>query len=60
MRVDHNLVNLSPGMAVSVEIKTGSRRVIEYLLSPLLRYQQDSLSADGAWLLMKSSLLGGR
>jgi len=31
------VVNLSPGMAVTVEIKTGSRRILSYLLSPLLR-----------------------
>lgn len=37
------MVDLSPGMAVTVEIKTGSRRVIEYLLSPLLRYKSESL-----------------
>ena len=37
------LVNLSPGMAVTVEIKTGSRRIISYLLSPLLRYRQETL-----------------
>jgi hemolysin D len=43
MRIDENLVNLSPGMAVTVEIKTGSRAVITYLLSPLLRYKQESL-----------------
>ena len=43
MQVDENLVNLSPGMAVTVEIKTGSRAVITYLLSPLLRYKQESL-----------------
>jgi hemolysin D len=43
MQVEENLVNLSPGMAVSVEIKTGSRAVISYLLSPLLRYKQESL-----------------
>lgn len=43
MDVDGKMVNLSPGMAVSVEIKTGSRRVIEYLLSPLLRYKHESL-----------------
>ena len=43
MVVDHQLVNLAPGMAVTVEIKTGTRRVISYLLSPLLRYRQDSL-----------------
>jgi membrane fusion protein, hemolysin D len=30
---------LSPGMAVTVEIKTGRRRVIDFLLSPLLRYK---------------------
>jgi len=33
--VEGRMVDLSPGMAVTVEIKTGSRRVIEYLLSPL-------------------------
>ena len=33
MQVDDRVVNLSPGMAVTVEIKTGSRRIIEYLLS---------------------------
>jgi len=43
MQIDERLVNLTPGMAVTVEIKTGSRRVIEYLLSPLLRYKQESL-----------------
>jgi membrane fusion protein, hemolysin D len=26
-----------------VEIKTGSRRILSYLLSPLLRYQQETL-----------------
>jgi hemolysin D len=43
MQIENNLVNLSPGMAVTVEIKTGSRAVISYLLSPLLRYKQESL-----------------
>jgi hemolysin D len=43
MQIDDNLVNLTPGMAVTVEIKTGSRRVIEYLLSPLLRHKQQAL-----------------
>jgi hemolysin D len=37
------MVNLAPGMAVTVEIKTGKRRLIEYLMSPLLRYKQESL-----------------
>jgi hemolysin D len=43
MLVEDRLVNLAPGMAVTVEIKTGSRRIIEYVLSPLLRYKQESL-----------------
>ena len=43
MQVEGRMVNLTPGMAVTVEIKTGSRRVIEYVLSPLLRYKQESL-----------------
>jgi hemolysin D len=43
MRIGDTLVPLRPGMAVTVEINTGRRRVIEYLLSPLLRYQQETL-----------------
>jgi len=43
MQVDDKLVNLSPGMAVTVEIKTGSRRIISYLLSPVLKYKQEVL-----------------
>jgi hemolysin D len=43
MQVEDKLVNLSPGMAATVEIKTGSRRIISYLLSPLLRYGHESL-----------------
>lgn len=43
MQVEDRLVNLGPGMAVTAEIKTGSRRVIEYLLSPLVRYKHESL-----------------
>jgi hemolysin D len=43
MQVEENRVNLSPGMAVTAEIKTGSRRIVSYLLSPLLKYRQESL-----------------
>ncbi|MGH8579493.1 MAG: HlyD family type I secretion periplasmic adaptor subunit [Gammaproteobacteria bacterium] len=43
MQVDEKLVPLSPGMAVTVEIKLGKRRLIEYLLSPLLRYKDESV-----------------
>jgi hemolysin D len=43
MQIEDKLVNLAPGMAVTVEIKTGTRRIIEYVMSPLLRYRQESL-----------------
>jgi len=43
MQIDDRMVNLSPGMAVTVEIKTGSRAILSYLLSPLLRYRQETL-----------------
>lgn len=33
---DGAVVPLSPGMAVSVEIKTGRRRILEYVFSPLV------------------------
>jgi hemolysin D len=43
MEVEGKRVNLSPGMAVTAEIKTGSRSIMSYLLSPLTRYRQESL-----------------
>ena len=35
MRIDGKDIPLKPGMSVTVEIKTGQRRVIDYVLSPL-------------------------
>ena len=43
IQVDGKQMNLSPGMAVTVEIKTGKRRLIEFLLSPLLKSVKESL-----------------
>jgi hemolysin D len=43
MLIDDKSVNLSPGMAVTVEIKTGTRSIISYLLSPLARYRHESM-----------------
>jgi hemolysin D len=43
MKIGDQVVPLRPGMAVTVEINTGGRRIIEYLLSPLLRYAQESM-----------------
>ncbi|TQV78590.1 HlyD family type I secretion periplasmic adaptor subunit [Denitrobaculum tricleocarpae] len=36
-------VPLTPGMAVTVEVKTGHRRAIEYFLHPFLKYQDEAL-----------------
>lgn len=43
MLIEDRYVNLSPGMAVTVEIKTGSRTIVSYLLSPLARYRHESM-----------------
>ena len=41
--VEGKPINLSAGMSGSVEIKTGTRRVIEYVLAPLLQHGRESL-----------------
>jgi multidrug efflux pump subunit AcrA (membrane-fusion protein) len=43
MQIDKREMNLTPGMSVTVEVKTGTRRVIEFFLAPLLRYKQESI-----------------
>ncbi len=42
LMVNGQPVPLMPGMTATVESITGTRRVIEYLLSPLLRYREES------------------
>ena len=41
--VDGKDMPLLPGMSGSVEIKTGERRIIEYVLSPLMTHAHESL-----------------
>ncbi len=41
--VDGVRTPLEAGMAVTVEIKTGRRRVIDYLLSPLMQHGQEAM-----------------
>ena len=41
--VDGKAIRLSPGMNLTAEIKTGKRRIIEYLLSPVQRAAGESL-----------------
>ena len=43
MDIDGRMVNLAPGMAVTAEIKTGTRHIIGYLLSPLRKHTQQAL-----------------
>ena len=43
MNIDGKDIPLNPGMSVNVEVKTGDRRVIEYLLSPLIQHQHEAL-----------------
>lgn len=41
--VEGVVVELTPGMALSAEIKTGKRRLISYLLSPLRQHANEAL-----------------
>jgi hemolysin D len=41
--VDGKQIKLMPGMNLTAEIKTGKRRVIDYLLSPVQAYARESL-----------------
>lgn len=41
--VEGEPVQLSPGMNVTVEVKTGTRRLIEFVLAPLMRAKDESV-----------------
>ena len=41
--VDNRWIKLTPGMTASVEVKTGQRRLLEFFLSPFLKYQDEAL-----------------
>jgi hemolysin D len=43
MQIDERMINLSAGMAATVEIKTGSRTIMSYVMSPILRYRNEAL-----------------
>jgi multidrug efflux pump subunit AcrA (membrane-fusion protein) len=42
IEVDGKRVAIAPGMAVNAEIITGDRRVIDFVLSPALRYRSEA------------------
>ncbi len=43
LMIDGVEVAMTPGMSLSVEIKTGKRRLIDYLLSPLKQHGAESM-----------------
>jgi hemolysin D len=44
IRVKDKNISITPGMAVTAEIKTGERRVIEFFISPFIKYVDESLT----------------
>jgi hemolysin D len=42
LQVDEKLVTLAPGMAITAEIKTGERLLLEFLIEPFLRTTNES------------------
>lgn len=43
LQVEGKAVSLSPGLAVTAEVKTGTRRLIDFLLDPVKRRSEESL-----------------
>lgn len=48
LRIDDKMLPLSPGMLASVEIKTGSRTVMEYVLSSIMK-AADEAGRERRW-----------
>lgn len=43
LNVDNNRMKIRPGMTATVDIQTGQRKLIEYVLAPILRYRDEAL-----------------
>lgn len=43
MKIDNDYIKLMPGMTCSVDVKIGERRLIEYIISPMIRYKDEAL-----------------
>lgn len=43
MNIDNQYIKLIPGMTCVVDIKIGTRRLIEYIISPMIRYKDEAL-----------------
>jgi hemolysin D len=69
MNIDGKNVQLNPGMAATVEIRTGKRKMIEFLLSPLMRVSGEAgkgtvkrsmrVQAQACYLIFAAVLNGG-
>ena len=49
LNVDGKIVNLTPGMAATVEIRTGKRKMIEFILSPLIEIRGEDRDLRSRW-----------
>lgn len=43
IEVDGKLFSLKPGMTVTIDIKTGRRKIADYIIEPFLRYSDEAL-----------------
>jgi len=43
MKIDNRLIRLIPGMTCTVDIKLSKRKLIEYIISPMIRYKDEAL-----------------
>lgn len=43
IKIDNNYIKLMPGMTGTVDIKIGKRHLIEYIISPMIRYKDEAL-----------------
>lgn len=43
IKIDNNYIKLIPGMTCTVDIKIGKRHLIEYIISPIIRYKDEAL-----------------
>ena len=43
IEIDGEIFRLKPGMTVTVDIKTGKRKIIDYIIEPFLRYGDEAL-----------------
>ncbi len=43
IKVAEKVFSLKPGMTVTIDIKTGRRKIADYILEPFLRYSDEAL-----------------